>query len=80
MLAKVGADANPDMKNKFAAFSAKVARVLAKKVGSYMKGVITSLIANLQHNHSKVRKSSLRGLKDVMCCKGAEIYMGEGPL
>lgn len=80
MLAKVGLDPNPDMKNKFAAFSSKLALVMQKRVGAYMKGVVSTLMVNLSHQHSKVRKSSLRGLRDVLCCKGAEVYMGEGPI
>ena len=80
MLTKVGMDPNPDMKNKFAAFSSKLALVMGKRVGGYMKGITTSLINNLQHQHSKVRRSSLKGLRDVLCCKGAECFMGEGPI
>ena len=80
MLAKAGLDPNPDMKNRFAHFSSKLAQGMGKKAGPYLKGIITSLIANLQHQHSKVRKSSLRGLKQVLCCKGAEVFMGEGPI
>ena len=49
MLAKAGADANPDMKNKVASFSGKLCTVLQKKVGSYMNGIVEALVTNLQH-------------------------------
>jgi len=45
-----------------------------------MKGVIESLIGNLAHQHSKVRKQTLKGLKEVAVCKGAEPYMEGNPL
>jgi hypothetical protein len=47
MLARVGMDPNPEMKNKFASFSSKLSLVMNKKVGSYMKGVVESLMNNL---------------------------------
>lgn len=49
MLAKVGQDPNPDMKNKFASFSSKLALVMGKRVGGYMKGISATLIMNIQH-------------------------------
>jgi hypothetical protein len=27
-----------------------------------------------------VRKQTIRGLKDILCCKGAEIYIGDGTI
>jgi len=75
MLARAGQDLNPEMKQRVAEFSGKLCTSMGKKVGSYMKGVVDSLVLNLQHQHSKVRKTTLRGLKDILCCKGAEPYM-----
>ena len=42
-----------------------------------MKNVVVGLTANLTHQHSKVRKSTLRGLKDVIVAKGAEGFLGD---
>ena len=75
MLSKAGADLNPDMKNKVAIFTGKLAVTLGKKVGQYLKGVTDALVQNLTHQHSKVRKTTLKGLKEIFCCKGAEIFM-----
>ena len=44
MLGKVGVDSNPDMKNKFAQFVGKLATTMDKSVGSYMKGIVDSLV------------------------------------
>jgi len=63
------------MKIKCAEFCGTLAVKLDKKVGSYMKSVIDSMVENLQHQHSKVRKATLRGLKDVLCARGAEPYL-----
>lgn len=75
MLGKAAQDPNPDMKIKCAEFCGTLAVKLDKKVGSYMKSVIDSMVENLQHQHSKVRKATLRGLKDVLCARGAEPYL-----
>lgn len=75
MLGKVSLDPNPEMKNKVASFGGKIAVALDKKVGSYLKSTVDGLVSNLQHQHSKVRKQTLRGLKDILCCKGAEPFM-----
>lgn len=75
MMGKALQDQNPEMKNKGASFVAQLARALGRKVGGYMKAVVESLVGNLQHQHSKVRKQTLRGMKDVLVCKGAEVYM-----
>ena len=66
---------NPEMKNKVATFCGKVALSLGKKVGGYFKPAVDALVSNLAHQHSKVRKTTLRGLKDVLPCKGAEPFM-----
>lgn len=72
MLGKAAQDTNPEMKIKSASFSAQLAVKLDKSVGSYMKTIVESITQNLAHQHSKVRKASLRGLKDVLSAKGAE--------
>lgn len=74
MLGKAGQDSNPEMKNKCASFCAQLAVKLDKQVGSYMKSIVESLTQNLAHQHSKVRKATLRGLKDVLSAKGAEPF------
>ena len=75
MLSRAATDQNPDMKSKVASFSGRLSTVLGKKVGQYLKGVVDALVLNLAHQHSKVRKSTIRGLKDILCCKGAEVFM-----
>ena len=62
------------MKIKCASFCAQLAVKLDKSVGSYMKTIVESLTSNLAHQHSKVRKATLRGLKDVLAARGAEPY------
>lgn len=42
-----------------------------------MRSTIVGLTLNLQHQHSKVRKVTLTGLKDVAIAKGAEPYLKE---
>jgi hypothetical protein len=62
MLSKAVTDANPEMKQKAARFGADLCRDLKDKVGGYMRNTVASLVKNLQHQHSKVRKSTLMGL------------------
>jgi hypothetical protein len=62
MLSKAATDANPEMKQKAARFGGEICRELKDKVGSYMRNTVISLIKNLHHQHSKVRKSTLLGL------------------
>jgi len=45
------------------------------QAGMHMKGVVIGLTANLTHQHSKVRKITLRGLKDVIVARGAEGFL-----
>lgn len=71
MLGKAAQDPNPEMKNKVAYFCGQLALTLDKQVGGYFKTVVDSLIHNLTHQHSKVRKETLRGLRDVLTAKGA---------
>ena len=40
-----------------------------------MRNTVISLIKNLHHQHSKVRKSTLLGLQDVLACRGAELFL-----
>jgi hypothetical protein len=75
MLGKAAQDQNPDMKIKVAKFSGKMCLALKNKVGGYMKQVVEGLTLNLQHQHSKVRKQTLIGLKDIIPCKGAEPFL-----
>ena len=75
MLAKALLDQNPDMKNQAARFSGKLATTLGKRVGSYMKAITDSLTQNLAHQHSKVRRETMKGLRDVVVCKGAEPFV-----
>lgn len=63
------------MKIKVAQFAGKLCNALGKQVGTYMKPLIESMVLNLQHQHSKVRKQTLIGLKDVIPSKGAEPYL-----
>ena len=72
MLGRAAADPNPDMKIKAANFASNLALALDKRVGSYFRTTVEGLVGNLQHQHSKVRKATLTGLKDVLACKGAE--------
>lgn len=63
------------MKNKVAMFAGKVCVALPKQAGGYMRHVIEAMTGNLQHQHSKVRKQTLIGLKDIIPCKGAEPFL-----
>jgi len=40
-----------------------------------MKNTVISLVKNLNHQHSKVRKTTLLGLQDVLSCRGAEGFI-----
>ncbi len=62
MLSKAATDANPEMKQKAAKFASELCKELKEKVGPYMKNTVISLVKNLHHQHSKVRKSTLLGL------------------
>ena len=42
-----------------------------------MKNVVIGLTANLTHQHSKVRKVTLLGLKDVIVARGAEGFLAD---
>ena len=77
MLSKAAADSNPEMKQKIATFAGTLCRELKENAGNYMKGTVIALTANLSHQHSKVRKITLRGLKDVFVARGAEPFITE---
>ncbi|CDW87607.1 UNKNOWN [Stylonychia lemnae] len=77
MLSKAALDPNPDMKVKAAQFAGLLSRQLIEKVGGYMKANIISMVKNLQHQHSKVRKATLLGLKDVIVSRGAEPFLDD---
>ena len=77
MLGRATTDSNPDMKQKVASFSGKLCRELREHAGHHMKMTIVGLTANLTHQHSKVRKITLRGLKDVAVARGAEPFLSE---
>jgi hypothetical protein len=62
MLSKAVTDANPEMKQKAARFGSDLCKELKDKVGGYMRNTVISLVKNLHHQHSKVRKSTLLGL------------------
>jgi len=77
MLSKAATDANPEMKQRSAKFAGEICRELKEKVGHYMKNTVISLVKNLHHQHSKVRKSTLQGLQDVLVCRGAEPFLDD---
>ena len=77
MLARAAQDSNPEMKQKVASFSGELAEELKHKVGTYMKSLIASLTSNLAHQHSKVRKVTLKGMKTVVVARGAEPFILE---
>lgn len=74
MLAALLEDPNPDMKNLAASFATALALEEKVKAGKYFRETIAKLTLNLQHNHSKVRKSTIRALKEVVAAKGAETH------
>ncbi len=75
MLSKALQDSNPEMKIKAAKFASDLCSALGEKAGGYMKATVGALVKNLQHQHSKVRKATLLGLKEVVVCRGAEGYL-----
>ena len=77
MLGRAATDSNPEMKQKVASFAGTLCKELPNNAGIHMKTIVISLTANLAHQHSKVRKVTLRGLKDVIVSRGAEEYLSE---
>ena len=75
MLGRAATDSNPEMKQKVATFTGKMCRELPNQAGHHMKMLVIGLTANLTHQHSKVRKITLRGLKDVIVARGAEGFL-----
>lgn len=47
MLGRAGDDPNPEMKQKFAKFSAALCRDLRKEAGNFMRSTIVSMTSNL---------------------------------
>ena len=80
MLGKAAQDPNPEMKNAVASLCGKLCVTLDNKIVPYCKGIVESLVLNLQHQHSKVRKQTLVGLRDVLCAKGAEPFIDGNPI
>ena len=74
-LARSTHDENPEMKQKISSFASQLAVALPEKCGHFMKTTVDGLTANLGHQHSKVRKVTLRGLKDVVCARNAELFL-----
>jgi len=77
MLGRACDDPNPEMKQKGAQFAAALCRDLRKETGHFMRSTVVALTSNLQHQHSKVRKVTLRALEDIMISFGAEAFMVE---
>ena len=77
MLGRLAADSNPEMKQNVATFSGTLCEELPQSAGMHMKNVVVGLTANLQHQHSKVRKTTLRGLKNVIVARGAEGFLSD---
>ena len=77
MLGRAAADSNPEMKQKVASFAGTLCQELPNNAGSHMKHVVIGLTANLTHQHSKVRKITLKGLKDILVARGAETFLSE---
>lgn len=61
-LARSCTDDNPEMKQKVSSFASQLALAHPEKCGNFMKMTVDGLTANLGHQHSKVRKVTLRGL------------------
>ena len=51
--------------------------ILARSPAHVQQCMDLGLTQNLTHQHSKVRKITLRGLKDVLVARGAETYLTE---
>lgn len=75
MLGHAVADSNPEMKQKAALFAGLLSRELSTQVGIYMQSTVQNLATNLSHQHSKVRKVTLAGMKDVIVARGAEKFV-----
>ena len=74
-LARSCADENPEMKQKVSSFASQLAQALPEKCGNFMKTTVDGLTQNLGHQHSKVRKVTLRGLKEVAIARNAELCL-----
>ena len=74
MLGNALTDPNPEMKIVASKFASHLAQALDKRVGGYFRTTADSMVQNLSHQHSKVRKQTLLGMKDVMATAGAEPF------
>ena len=63
------------MKVKAANFAADLCEVHKSKCGGAMRKVVESLTENLKHQHSKVRKQTLKSLQQVIVSHGAEEFL-----
>ena len=77
MLGRACDDPNPEMKSKGAQFAAAMCRDLRKETGHFMRSTVVALTSNLQHQHSKVRKVTLKSLEDIIIANGAEAFLIE---
>ena len=70
-------DTNPEMKQKVSNFASQLAQAHSEKVGQFFKTTVEGLTVNLGHQHSKVRKVTLRGLQEVVCARNAEPFLND---
>jgi hypothetical protein len=75
MTSKLLQDGNPEMKIKSANFAKEICIALKDKAGPSMKWTVEAMTENLKHQHSKVRKTTLEGLKYVIVCRNAEDFL-----
>uniref|UniRef100_A0A0G4GBI7 Dynein axonemal assembly factor 5 TPR repeats domain-containing protein n=1 Tax=Chromera velia CCMP2878 TaxID=1169474 RepID=A0A0G4GBI7_9ALVE len=78
-LAKALTDANPDTKKECASICETIgASFDSVKISKTGKPLIQSLCANLQHQHSKVRKCSLEALRVLLGSEAASVAFMDG--
>lgn len=70
------------MKQRASTFAAALSIALKEKCGGFLKLTVDGLTLNLNHQHSKVRKVTLKGLQEVVCARNAELFLMDsiGPL
>jgi len=68
-------DENPEMKQRVSLFASALAVAHPEKSGVCFKTTVDGLTLNLAHQHSKVRKITLKGLQDVICARNAENFI-----
>ena len=77
MLGRAATDSNPEMKQKVATFAGTLCKEMGDSAGQHMKMVVIGLTANLTHQHSKVRKITLKGMKTIIVARGAETFFAD---